>query len=167
MNASSAQVITDGMVVLLHYTLKDDDGEVLDSSNASQPLEYLHGAQNIVPGLERGLGGRKTGERLQLSVPPALGYGERRADGLHSFPRAQFPEEFELVPGMAFTAELENGDTSMVWVSALRGDEVVIDLNQPLAGKTLHFDVSIAGMRAATPEELQHGHPHGPGGHHH
>ena len=167
MNTTTPQVIAEGMVVLLHYTLKDDAGEVLDSSHASQPLEYLHGARNIVPGLERGLGGRKVGERLEVSVPPALGYGERRPNGLHSFPREQFPEDFELVPGMAFTAEMENGQTSMVWVSAVREGEVVIDLDHPLAGKTLHFDVTIAGLRAATPEEMQHGHPHGPGGHHH
>lgn len=159
--------ISKGKVVTIHYTLRDDSGEVLDTSNGGQPLDYLHGAGNIVPGLESGLSGRKQGESLRVRVPPEEGYGVQDPRGLQKVPRGSFPAELELEPGMQFGAEDEQGGRTTIWIRDVVGEEVTIDLNHPLAGKTLEFEIMIAGVRDATREEISHGHPHGPHGHHH
>ena len=159
--------IASGRVVSIHYTLKDDTGEVLDSSGAGPPLDYLHGAGNIVAGLEEGLSGRIVGEDLALRVSPEQGYGVHDPRGIQHVPRSAFPADIDLQPGMQFSAEDEDGDMSTIWIQDVVGDEVTIDLNHPLAGKTLHFDITIAAIRDATREEIAHGHPHGPEGHHH
>jgi FKBP-type peptidyl-prolyl cis-trans isomerase SlyD len=156
-----------GMVVRIHYTLRDEGGEVIDSSFQSQPLEYLHGAGNIVAGLESALIGAAVGERRRVSVPPEQGYGIARPDAIHAFPRDAFPAELDLQPGMQFSAEAEDGQVLTVWVHSAEGDQVMIDFNHPLAGKVLDFEVQIEAVRAASDEEIAHGHPHGPHGHHH
>lgn len=156
-----------GMVVRIHYTLRDEGGEVIDSSFQSQPLEYLHGAGNIVAGLESALIGAAVGERRRVSVPPEQGYGMARADAIHAFPRDAFPSELDLQPGMQFSAEAEDGQVLTVWVHSVAGEQVMIDFNHPLAGKVLDFEVQIEAVRAASDEEIAHGHPHGPHGHHH
>ncbi len=156
-----------GMVVLIHYTLRDPQGEVIDSSMQSHPLEYLHGAGNIVVGLEKALTGSKVGERKRVKVAAKEGYGEARPDAIHAFPRGAFPQEMELQPGMQFSAEAENGQVMTVWVHSVEGENVMIDFNHPLAGMELDFEVQIEGVRAASQEEIAHGHPHGPHGHHH
>ncbi|MBI5431768.1 MAG: peptidylprolyl isomerase [Planctomycetes bacterium] len=157
--------VSDGVVVAIHYTLKNDAGETLDSSSGGDPLEYLHGAGNIVPGLESALTGKQLGEQLEVSVAPADGYGERDPRGVQKVPRNSFPPGVDLQPGMAFLADGPDGEPVQVWISALEADRVVIDLNHPLAGVTLHFEVQISALRAATAEEIEHGHPHGPDGH--
>lgn len=156
-----------GMVVLIHYTLRDPQGEVIDSSMHSHPLEYLHGARNIVVGLENALVGAQVGERKRVKVAPEEGYGLARPDAIHAFPRGAFPAEMELQPGMQFSAEAENGQAMTVWVHSLEGEQVMIDFNHPLAGMELDFEVQIEDVRPATQEEIAHGHPHGPHGHHH
>jgi FKBP-type peptidyl-prolyl cis-trans isomerase SlyD len=156
-----------GKVVRIHYILRSDSGEVLDSSDASEPLEYLHGAGNIVLGLEEGLLGASAGQKLRVKVAPEKGYGPRAADAVHAFPRDAFPEGMEVEEGMSFQAEGEDGQSLPVWVLSVESERVMVDFNHPLAGQTLDFEVTVATLRDATSEELAHGHPHGPGGHHH
>lgn len=160
-DASGAPTVGDGKVVSIHYTLQDAAGRVLDSSPDGSPADYLHGAGNIVPGLESELAGKGIGARCQVRVEPAQGYGERDPQMVHRFPKDAFPADFEFEPGMQFGAELEDGEVRPVWVREVGVDDVTVDFNHPLAGETLHFDVTIAGVRDATAAELEHGHPHG------
>lgn len=158
--------ITEGKVVLIHYTLTNDAGEVIDTSRGRPPLPYLHGAQNIVPGLERALGGQEVGATLQVIVAPEDGYGVRNEDMPPvTLDRGQFPDDAFIAPGMQFFAQLPDGSTGPIWVAEVGEDTVTIDFSHPLAGVTLHFDIEVMGMRDPTREELQHGHPHGPTGH--
>jgi len=159
--------IAAGKVVTIHYTLRDEAGSVLDSSVGGRPLDYLQGANNVVPGLEKGLDGKQAGARVELRLPPAEGYGEHDPRGRQQVPREAFPEGVELESGMQFSAEDQRGQQVTVWIAAVEGAQVTIDQNHPLAGKVLCFDVTVEGVRDATLEELEHGHPHGPGGHHH
>jgi FKBP-type peptidyl-prolyl cis-trans isomerase SlyD len=154
-----------GKVVTIKYKLTGEDGKVLDESDA-EGMDYLHGAENIVPGLEKQLLGRKVGDTLKAVVPPAEGYGERKG-GPQKLPRSSFPEDVEIEVGMEFLAEGPSGDPMPVWVVGVNASSVVIDRNHPLAGLTLTFDVEVLAIRAATKDEKAHGHPHGPGGHHH
>jgi FKBP-type peptidyl-prolyl cis-trans isomerase SlyD len=162
---SNPSSIQDGVVVSIEYTLKDGDGDVLDKSDGN-PLAYLHGADNIVPGLERELVGKGIGDKLEVEVPPALGYGERMGPGPQPIERSSFPADAPLQPGMNFLIETEDGHMPL-WIIEVRDDVVLVDGNHPLAGVTLHFSVEVVEMREASEEEVAHGHPHGPGGHHH
>jgi FKBP-type peptidyl-prolyl cis-trans isomerase SlyD len=157
--------IADDMAVLIHYKVANSAGEVLDSSEGDEPLAYIHGSGDIVPGLERALSGKGAGDRVQVTVPPAEGYGEHESAKVQTVPRDAF-EEKNLQPGMRFQAESEDGDV-LVTITQVGADEVTIDANHPLAGQTLHFDVEVMAVRECTPEELAHGHVHGPGDHHH
>ena len=154
-------------VVLFHYRLTNDEGEVLDSSAGGAPLAYLHGQGNIVAGLEKALEGRQAGDKLSVRVEPAEGYGVRDAGLVRRVPRRSFGSIDKLSPGMQFEAQLERGQRRVVTVTAVKGDMVTIDGNHPLAGQNLNFEVEITEVRDATAEELAHGHVHGPGGHHH
>ncbi|MGA9854713.1 MAG: peptidylprolyl isomerase [Gammaproteobacteria bacterium] len=158
--------ITKDAVVSIDYTLTDNDGAVLDSSKGQKPLDYLHGAGNIIPGLEEALEGKRTGDSLKVSVPPEKGYGTHNQALSQKVSRKMFDSKHEIKPGMRFHAEAEHGEHT-VTVTAVDADNVTVDANHPLAGKTLNFDVKIVGVRAATNEELAHGHVHGAGGHHH
>ena len=155
-----------GKVVSVDYKLHLGDGEVVDESEPGKPLEYLHGGGEIVPGLERELEGLSTGESRKGVVPPEDGYGEHDPRGVQQIPRSAFPAGQRLEAGMEFLAQSGDGQQLPVSVREVRDDTVLIDLNHPLAGKTLHFDVTVRGVRAATEEERQHGHVHGPGGAH-
>lgn len=155
-------------VVTMSYLLTNSKGEELDRSQPGEPLVYLHGVGQIVPGLERQLEGLTSGDkRDKLVVPPAEAYGEMRPDLQISVGRDQFPKDAELEPGMRFWAHTPEGQRHPFTVVAVKGDQVEIDGNHPLAGETLHFNIEIESVRQATEEELQHGHAHGPGGHHH
>ncbi len=156
-----------GKVVTLHYTLRDAAGNELDSSGSDEPIQYLHGIGMIVPGLEDGLAGKRQGERAKVVVKPEDGYGERDPRGIQEVARDTFPPETPLEAGLEFEAEGPDGDPILASVVSIEGDTVTIDLNHPLAGVTLHFDVTISEVRDATAEELAHGHPHGAGGHDH
>lgn len=158
--------ITTNTVVHMHYTLKDDSGKVLDSSSGSDPLAYLHGAGNIIKGLEKALEGKQAGDKLSVKVAPEEGYGVRDESAVQKVPRRAFQGVRDLQPGMRFTAQGSHGPVD-VTVVAVQGDMVTIDGNHALAGVTLNFEVEITKVREATPEELMHGHVHGAGGHHH
>ncbi|MCA8957093.1 MAG: peptidylprolyl isomerase [Planctomycetes bacterium] len=160
-------VIADGMVVAIHFTLTLDDGEVVESSAGEDPALYLHGHGNIVPGLEQALVGKGVGDRLSVSVPPELGFGEHDARGQISMPRSELPDDLELEVGEELAFDDGDGGAQPGWVTEIDDETVHIDLNPPLAGETLHFEVEVVSIRSASAEELEHGHPHGPGGHAH
>ena len=162
---SDEQLITAGKVVGLHYTLHDDAGTWLDGSAGSDPLYYLHGADNLVPGLESALEGHKIGDKLSVVVAPEDAYGQRQGPGPQAVPRDAFPDDAEIEEGMPFCVENEEGDEIELWVSRVEDNQVFVDVNHPLAGLTLHFEVEVMGIRDATLEEQMHGHPHGPDGH--
>lgn len=153
-------------VVLIHYTLKNDAGETLDSSSGGEPLAYLHGQGNLIPGLEKALEGKQAGDKLSVSVEPGAGYGQRDDKLVQQVPRRQFGGA-NVQPGMQFHAQTSQGQTRVVTVTNIAGDMVTVDGNHPLAGENLHFDVEVTEVRDASAEELEHGHVHGPGGHHH
>jgi FKBP-type peptidyl-prolyl cis-trans isomerase SlyD len=153
-------------VVTLEYTLRDEQGKVLDSSAGRGPLMYLHGKSNIPPGLERALDGRSQGEKLDVSVPPEQGYGRRDERLVQILPRTRFDEGAQLAPGMQVRTNGPQG-ARVVTIVGVERDFVTIDGNHPLAGRTLHFSVEVAEVRKATRDEVSHGHAHGPGGHRH
>lgn len=158
--------IANQRVVYIHYTLTNDAGEVLDSSRDAEPLAYLHGGGNIIPGLENALAGKSAGDKLVVKVAPAEGYGERNEQLVQNVPRRAFQGIKDIQPGMSFTAQ-GNGGPMRVVVTRVVGDMVTVDGNHPLAGENLTFDVEVTEVRTATEEELSHGHVHGAGGHHH
>jgi FKBP-type peptidyl-prolyl cis-trans isomerase SlyD len=153
-------------VVLIHYTLKDDQGKVLDSSAGGDPLAYIQGHGNLVPGLEKALEGKSGGNRIEVTLAPADGYGARSESLVQRVPKRTLQGSGEIRKGMQFRAQTEEG-LRVFTVTALVGDMVTLDGNHPLADQTLHFDVEVVEVREATAEELEHGHVHGPGGHHH
>lgn len=160
--------IKDGVVVSLDYTLRLDDGEIIDSSEGNEPLEYLHGYGQIIPGLEKALTGLTVGESKKVVVPAAEAYGEVDMEAFEIVPRSMFPDDLELEEGLALS--LRDAETNQPFdasVAEVRENEVMLDFNHPLAGETLHFEVRIPALRPATEEELAHGHSHGPEGHHH
>jgi FKBP-type peptidyl-prolyl cis-trans isomerase SlyD len=159
-------VIARDKVVLIHYTLTNASGQTLDSSSGRDPLAYLHGKGNIIPGLEQALEGKQAGDKLSVRVEPTDGYGVRDETLVQQVPRRQFGGK-NVQPGMQFHAQTSQGHARVVTVKRIQGDMVVVDGNHPLAGEVLNFDVEVAEVRDATPEELEHGHVHGPGGHHH
>lgn len=157
--------ISNHTAVSIHYTLKDETGQILDSSD-QEPLSYLHGAGNIIQGLESALLGRSAGEKLQVTVRPEEGYGERDEALIQKVPRSAFEGVDEIEPGMQFQAQSEEG-VQLVTVVAVDPESVTLDGNHPMAGVTLCFEVEIHDVREATAEEIEHGHIHGPDGHHH
>jgi FKBP-type peptidyl-prolyl cis-trans isomerase SlyD len=159
--------IADGTVVAIHYTLTLDSGDEVDSSRGGEPLVYLHGQGNIVPGLERQLATHGVGDKLMATVQPKDGYGERDPDSRKRVPRTAFPAGAPLQKGMSFGVQNDDGEVVPVWIDAVEKDAVVLDFSHPLAGEVLHFEIEVLSIRAATSEEIEHGHPHGPGGHHH
>ena len=153
-------------VVLIHYTLKDDKGEVLDSSAGGEPLAYIQGHGNLVPGLEKALEGQRGGSTLKVTVPPAEGYGVRDEALVQRVSKRSLKGSGEIRKGMQFQARTEQG-MRLFTVTAIIGEMVSLDGNHPLADQTLHFDIEVVEVRPATTQELEHGHVHGAGGHHH
>lgn len=158
--------IAEKKVASIHYTLKDDEGEVIDSSSGGEPLTYLHGAGNIIPGLESALTGKATGDKLSVAVGPEEGYGPIHPDLIQTVPKEAFTGVEDIAEGMRFQASTANGELSVV-VTQVEGDQVTVDGNHPLAGQRLTFQVKIVAIRDASEEEVAHGHVHGEGGHHH
>jgi len=154
-------------VVSIHYTLTNDEGTVIDSSVNIDPLVYLQGSGNIIPGLENALVGKSSGDKLNVRVTPAEGYGETVLELIQQVPLEMFQGAENIEPGMTFQAQDQSGYMQRVEVTAVNGNMVTIDANHPLAGQHLNFDVTVVAVRAATQEELDHGHVHGEGGHHH
>jgi FKBP-type peptidyl-prolyl cis-trans isomerase SlyD len=153
-------------VVLIHYTLTNDAGKTLDSSAGGEPLAYLHGNGNLIAGLERELEGKQAGDKLSVKIAPADAYGEYDKALVQQVPRRSLKGVGNLHVGMQLHARSDHG-TRAVTVKQITGDMVTLDGNHPLAGQHLNFEVEIAEVRAATEEEMAHGHVHGPGGHHH
>lgn len=160
-------MIKNGKVVDLGYSLKNSEGEVLDRADSKEPFTYLHGAQQIVPGLETSLDGLNIGDKKQVTVQPEQGYGVVDPRLKMIVKRTQFPDDADLKAGMRFFAESEDGQEVVFVVESIEGEKVHVDGNHPLAGQVLHFDVEVLAIREATAEELQHGHAHGPHGHDH
>ena len=159
--------IKENSAVSFHYTLTDDDGQQLDSSAGKEPLAYLHGAGNIIPGLENALTGKAVGDSMSVAVSAAEGYGEVQKELIQDVPRTSFQGVDEIEVGMQFEAQTGQGGTVPVTVTAVSDETVTVDGNHPLAGKNLNFDVSIEAVRDATEEELEHGHVVGHGVHEH
>lgn len=157
--------IQNDQVVSFHYTLTDEKGTVIDKSEG-QPLVYLHGAGNIIPGLENALTGKNVGDKLNVNVSAAEGYGEYNAEMVQEVPRNMFQGVDDIQAGMQFQAQTDDG-IQIVTVKDVNDESVFVDGNHPLAGQDLNFDVEIVDIRPATQEELDHGHVHGAGGHHH
>jgi FKBP-type peptidyl-prolyl cis-trans isomerase SlyD len=149
-------------VVSIHYTLRDNSGNVLDSSVGNNPLLYIQGIGNLIPGMEEGLEGRAKGDKLEIKVAPEKGYGVRDAKMIQKVPRSAFGGQ-EVKQGMQFQA----GHGQVVTVTEVGLDSITVDGNHPLAGVELNFSVEVMDVRNATSDELAHGHVHGPGGHHH
>jgi FKBP-type peptidyl-prolyl cis-trans isomerase SlyD len=157
--------IANQKAVTIGYTLKDDAGKVLDTSEGGEPLTYLHGTGDIVPGLEKALDGKQVGDAISVSLAPEEAYGHRDEGQVRNVPLRKLPKG-KVEVGMQYEVTTEAGPM-LALVTAVRGDYATIDANHPLAGMRLHFDVNVVAVRDATPEELEHGHVHGPGDHHH
>jgi FKBP-type peptidyl-prolyl cis-trans isomerase SlyD len=153
----TSENIKDGMIVSLAYTLTAD-GQEVERATADDPLEYLHGAENIVPGLERELAGKKIGDRFTITLEPEDAYGEYDDEDLDEIDRDEFPDEIEV--GMEMLLEDDDGNLYEATVKEISDDMVVLDFNPPLAGKTVTYEVEVVAMRPADEEELAHGHPH-------
>ena len=158
-------LIAQNAVAAFHYTLTDDQNEVIDSSAGRDPLTYLHGGGQIVPGLEKQMEGRAVGDKFSVEAPEE-GYGVHHAELMQEVPREAFQGVEDIQPGMQFQGRGPQGEIN-VTVSKIENDKVFIDGNHPLAGKTLHFAIEVTEVRQASAEELEHGHVHGVGGHHH
>jgi FKBP-type peptidyl-prolyl cis-trans isomerase SlyD len=154
--------ITANKVAAIHYTLRDNEGNVLDSSQGQEPLYYIHGIGNLIPGMEEGLEGKSKGDKFQIKVSPTKGYGEKSEEMIQKVPRSAFGDQ-EIKPGMKFSTQ--HGE--VITVTHVGLEEITIDANHPLAGVELNFDVEVMDVRDASTDELEHGHVHGPGGHHH
>jgi FKBP-type peptidyl-prolyl cis-trans isomerase SlyD len=153
-------------VVGINYTLTNDAGEVMDSSDGRGPLVYLHGANNLISGLEKELEGKTTGANFKVTIAAADAYGESNPDMIQTLPREMFRGVDNIEVGMGFTAQGPQGQQHIV-VTAVEGDQVTVDGNHPMAGKTLHFAVEVISVRDATAEEVAHGHVHDGDDHHH
>ncbi|GJL66881.1 MAG: peptidyl-prolyl cis-trans isomerase [Nitrospirales bacterium] len=153
-------LIEKNSVVRMHYTLTDNDGHVIDRSESSTPLSYLHGAGNIIPGLEKALTGKGEGDSVKVKIEPADGYGEVDPERIAIIERSAFEGVDKIEAGMTFEAKSPDGTSQQIIVKKVEGDNVTIDTNHPLAGITLNFDIDIIGVRDATKEELDHGHTH-------
>lgn len=158
--------IADKNVVLMEYTVKDDQGNTIDTSVGSEPLAFIVGFGNIIPGLEKEFIGKNKGDSFKATISPEDGYGEYDDGLVEAVPRSQFGGVKGLEVGMQLQAQTDDG-LEVVTVTKITDTEVTVDANHPLAGKTLHFDVKVVDVRAATAEELEHRHVHGVGGHHH
>lgn len=154
--------ITKNKVAGIHYTLRDNEGTVIDTSDGRDPLYYLHGAGNLIAGMEEGLEGKSTGDKFDLKISPEKGYGQIDPTMTQKVPRSAFGDQ-QVKKGMKFSA----GNGAVVTVTEVGLETVTVDANHPLAGVELNFAVEVMEVRDASDEELSHGHVHGPGGHHH
>jgi FKBP-type peptidyl-prolyl cis-trans isomerase SlyD len=164
---SDEQTVGAGKVVSIEYVLRDEKGKEIDRSAEGSPLVYLHGAHNIVPGLEDALVGKKPGDSLEVRVPPEKGYGPKQSVKPKRILRSDFPAEAQIEKGARFMVSDPEGRPFPIWVTKVMGREVHVSPEHPMAGQVLCFSVTVHEVRDATDEEKAHGHAHGPGGHHH
>jgi FKBP-type peptidyl-prolyl cis-trans isomerase SlyD len=158
--------VKNDQVVAMEYTLRVEN-EVVDSSQGQGPLEFLAGHQNIISGLEREMLGMQIGESKDVVVPPGDGYGEFDAEAVLEVSRSEFPEDMPIQPGLELQVSDESKQPRYARIESVEGENVRLNFNHPLAGKELHFNVKVVSLRAATDEELEHGHAHESGHHHH
>lgn len=158
--------ISKDKVASIDYTLTNDKGDVLDSSAGREPLAYLHGHGGLIPGLEKELEGKTSGDKFVAIIPPEEAYGIRSEEFVHEVPMENFQDPQDVQVGAQFQVNME-GQTHIATVTQIEEETVTVDLNHPLADETLHFDVEVMEVRDASKEELTHGHVHGPEGHHH
>jgi FKBP-type peptidyl-prolyl cis-trans isomerase SlyD len=156
----AGEAIADGMVVSLAYTL-EVDGEVIAETEVGDPMEYLHGAENIVPGLEAALTGKHVGDKLSVTLAPDDAYGEYDPEDIDEIDRSDLEHLTDLEIGMAIEVQDEEGDIYVAFIREIGADKITLDFNPPLAGKTLTYNVEVLDLRPATEEEIQHGHVHG------
>lgn len=156
--------IAENKVAVVNYVLRDDEGTILDQSEDGS-FGYLHGAQNIITGLENALAGKSAGDEVSVSIAPEDAYGPKMEEAIQEVPRDMFPEDAEIEPGMQFQAQTPEGQMMALTIVEVKEDVVVTDANHPLAGRTLNFEVKIIEVRDATEEEISHGHVHGADGH--
>lgn len=154
-------------VVSMEYTLKNQQGEVIDQTGEGEAFSFIHGTGSIISGLEDALEGKRAGDALEVTIPPEAAYGERDDAQTQKVPRTQFENPDEIEAGMMFHTQAPDGSAAVVTVVAVDAENITVDANHPLAGETLNFDVKVLEVREATAEELDHGHVHGPGGHGH
>lgn len=147
-------------VVSIHYTLTNEEGETIDSSDGQEPLTYLHGKNQLIPGLERELTGKSAGDQIQVTVQPEDGYGTIDPDLIQQLPHSDFEDIDELEPGMELESIDPDGHIQVITVQEIDEHGVTINGNHPLAGQILHFNVRIEAVREATDEEISHGHAH-------
>ncbi len=152
--------ITDNCVVTMHYTLTDDEGQTIDSSQGGEPLPYLHGGNNIVTGLENALTDQEAGAKLNVAVQPEDGYGPLVPEAIQTIPLDAFGDAEDIQPGMQFQAQGPEGQVQVITIKEVTEEGILVDGNHPLAGKVLNFEVEVMEVREATAEELDHGHPH-------
>ena len=160
---SNLKTVKKDRVISLNFTLNDENGEMLDQSEEGAPLEYLHGAHDIIPGLEKALEGKHLGDHVRVVIPPSEAYGEYEVSLVDEVSREQFPGIDDIQPGMQFQTTMDDGAPMVINVTAVDEDTVVVDGNHPLAGVTLVFDVDIVGVREAAEDEISHGHVHANG----
>ncbi len=163
--SESAMTIQKNTIVTINYTLTDESGTKIESSEGQEPFSYLHGTGNVIPGLEASLEGKSAGESVRVTIPPEEAYGEWDEAKVLEIPKEQFSGVDEIKAGMEFSVHSSAGE-QIVTVSKVEGNTVMVDANHPLAGKTLNFDVKVVEVRTATDDEIQHGHAHGDGGAH-
>ncbi len=154
--------IEDKKVAIIHYTLTNDAGDVLDSSEGQEPMAYLHGAENIIPGLEKELLGKGAGDKVNAVIAPEDGYGIRKEELVQVVPKSNFQEQEAVTVGNQFQVQTPEA-VLLATITAIEGDNVTVDMNHPLADTTLHFDVEVTEVRDATDDELTHGHIHSSG----
>lgn len=158
--------ISKDSAVQIHYTLTNDAGDIIDSSEGRDPLNYLHGHRNIISGLESALEGKQTGDKFDVVIAPEDAYGVRDESLTQTVTRSQFNDPSEIREGASFQVQAE-GQVHIATITAIDGDDITLDLNHPLADETLHFAVEVMSIREASAEEIEHGHIHGAGGHAH
>jgi FKBP-type peptidyl-prolyl cis-trans isomerase SlyD len=159
MDDSKNKTIEDGQVVSLNYTLTVD-GEVVDTSEGSEPIQFIQGEGQIIPGLEEGLYGLQVGDKRQIVVPAETGYGQPDPENYADIPRSEFPANIPLQPGVELEMKDQDGEVIEARIASVHDDTVRLDFNHPLAGKELHFAVEVVNLRDATEEEMDHGHVH-------
>lgn len=158
--------IASNHVVSIDYTLKSNEGDIIDSSEDRAPLEYIQGVGNLIPGLEKELEGKEAGDKVNAVVAPEEGYGIRNEELVQTVQKSQFQNPGDVREGAQF--QVQAGEqVRIATITDVEGDDVTLDLNHPLAGETLHFDVEVKEVREASAEELDHGHVHGEQGHQH
>lgn len=162
MKTDQPNTIEDNVIVTLNYTVKVD-GEVVDTSDEHEPIEFIQGAGLVISGLERNLYGMGNGEKKEFTVEPADGYGDEDPDAYAEIPRSEFPPKIPLQPGVELLLKDEDGDEMQAYIVKVGEEAVTLNFNHPLAGKDMHFTVEVVGLRWATPEELDHGHVHSHG----